>query len=60
MITNNAERVYEDAPLKFLELIQLLRAARLEDLEQLWSQYRNKPAYRWFTVLTVFKHLNKI
>lgn len=46
MITNNAERVYEDAPLKFLELIQLLRAARLEDLEQLWSQYRNKPAYR--------------
>lgn len=46
MITNNAERVHEDAPLKFLELIQLLRAARLEDMEQLWSQYRNKPAYR--------------
>lgn len=46
MIANNVERVHEEFPLKFLELIQLLRAARFEDLEMLWSQYRNKPAYR--------------
>uniref|UniRef100_A0A8C4IXH1 Phosvitin n=1 Tax=Dicentrarchus labrax TaxID=13489 RepID=A0A8C4IXH1_DICLA len=43
LVTNNVERVHEDAPLKFLELIQLLRAARFEDLEMLWSQYRLKP-----------------
>lgn len=46
LITHNVERVHEDAPLKFLELIQLLRAAQFEDLEMLWRQYRNKPAYR--------------
>eukprot|EP00064_Thunnus_orientalis_P004478 superscaffoldBa00000407_g4490 len=46
LITHNVEKVHEDAPLKFLELIQILRAARFEDLEMLWSQYRNKPAYR--------------
>ncbi|XP_051232512.1 vitellogenin isoform X3 [Dicentrarchus labrax] len=46
LVTNNVERVHEDAPLKFLELIQLLRAARFEDLEMLWSQYRLKPAFR--------------
>lgn len=46
MIKNNVERVHEDAPLKLLELIQLFRAARVEDLELLWRQYRNKPAYR--------------
>uniref|UniRef100_UPI0037E8BB2B vitellogenin-1-like n=1 Tax=Semicossyphus pulcher TaxID=241346 RepID=UPI0037E8BB2B len=46
LVTHNVERVHEDAPLKFLELIQLLRAARFEDLEMLWSQYRTRPAYR--------------
>ncbi|XP_070764345.1 vitellogenin-1-like [Enoplosus armatus] len=46
LVANNVERVHEDAPLKFLELIQLLRAARFEDLEMLWSQFKTKPAYR--------------
>ncbi|XP_076582010.1 vitellogenin-like isoform X2 [Chaetodon auriga] len=46
LVAHNMERVHEDAPLKFLELIQVLRAARFEDLEMLWSQYRTKPAYR--------------
>ncbi|KAK1896871.1 Vitellogenin-1 [Dissostichus eleginoides] len=46
LVAHNVERVHEDAPLKFLELIQLLRNARFEDLEMLWSQYRTKPAYR--------------
>ncbi|CAJ1060689.1 vitellogenin-1-like [Xyrichtys novacula] len=46
LVTHNVEKVHEDAPLKFLELIQLLRVARYEDLEMLWSQYRTQPAYR--------------
>ncbi|XP_022593896.1 vitellogenin-like [Seriola dumerili] len=46
LVTHNMVRVHEDAPLKFLELIQVLRAAHFEDLEMLWSQYRNRPAYR--------------
>ncbi|XP_070687992.1 vitellogenin-like isoform X2 [Pempheris klunzingeri] len=46
LVTNNVERVHEDAPLKFLEFIQLLREARFEDLEMLWSQYRTRPAFR--------------
>nr|BAD93695.1 vitellogenin [Verasper moseri] len=46
LVTHNVERVHEDAPLKFLELIQVLRAAQFEDLEMLWSQFRNRPAYR--------------
>lgn len=47
LVIHNAERVHEDAPLKFLELIQLLRAARFEDLEMTWSQYKRIPAHRW-------------
>ncbi|XP_053287447.1 vitellogenin-1 [Pleuronectes platessa] len=46
LVTHNVERVHEDAPLKFLELIQVLRVAQLEDLEMLWSQFKNRPAYR--------------
>uniref|UniRef100_A0A4W6F8P8 Uncharacterized protein n=1 Tax=Lates calcarifer TaxID=8187 RepID=A0A4W6F8P8_LATCA len=46
LVAHNVERVHEDAPLKFLELIQVLRAAHFADLEMLWSQFRNKPAYR--------------
>nr|BAE43870.1 vitellogenin [Pagrus major] len=46
LVTHNMQTVHEDAPLKFLELIQLLRSARFEDLEMLWSQYRTRPAYR--------------
>ncbi|KAK5907203.1 hypothetical protein CesoFtcFv8_005080 [Champsocephalus esox] len=46
LVAHSVERVHEDAPLKFLELIQLLRNARFEDLEIIFSQYRTKPAYR--------------
>ncbi|XP_060889620.1 vitellogenin-1-like [Labrus mixtus] len=46
LVINNVQRVHEDAPLKFLELIQLLRAARYEDLETLWNNYIGMPAYR--------------
>ncbi|KAI4828972.1 hypothetical protein KUCAC02_023037 [Chaenocephalus aceratus] len=46
LVAHNVERVHEDAPLKFLELIQLLRNAHCEDLEMLFNQYKTKPAYR--------------
>nr|AWI62945.1 VtgAa [Scophthalmus maximus] len=46
LVAHNVETVHEDAPLKFLELIQVLRAARFEDLQMLWRQYRNRPTYR--------------
>lgn len=47
LVAHNVETVHEDAPLKFLELIQVLRAARFEDLQMLWRQYRNRPTYRF-------------
>nr|XP_043900018.1 vitellogenin-like [Solea senegalensis] len=46
LVTHNVDKVHDDAPLKFLELIQVLRAAHLVDLERLWIQYRNRPIYR--------------
>lgn len=46
LVTYNVEKVHEDAPLKFVELIQLLRVASFERIEALWTQYKVKPAYR--------------
>ncbi|KAM3876385.1 vitellogenin-like [Diretmus argenteus] len=46
LVTYNAAKVHEDAPLKFIELIQLLRVARFESIEALWTQYKARPAYR--------------
>ncbi|KAK2835459.1 hypothetical protein Q5P01_015943 [Channa striata] len=46
LVIYNVETVHENAPLKFLELVQVLRAANLEDLGMLWSQYRAKPVHR--------------
>ncbi|KAM4629838.1 vitellogenin-like [Polymixia lowei] len=46
LVTNNIEKVNEDAPLRFLELVQLLREAHLQDIEMIWNQYKLKPAYR--------------
>uniref|UniRef100_A0A8C7XLB9 Vitellogenin domain-containing protein n=1 Tax=Oryzias sinensis TaxID=183150 RepID=A0A8C7XLB9_9TELE len=48
LVTHNAEKVNDHAPLKYLELIQLLRLARYEDLEVLWSKYRNMPSHRFW------------
>jgi len=45
-VTYNVEKVHEDAPLKFVELIQLLRVASFDSIEALWTQYKVKPAYR--------------
>nr|AAK15157.1 vitellogenin B [Melanogrammus aeglefinus] len=49
LVTYNVAKVHEDAPLKFVELIQLLRVVSYERVDALWSQYKVKPAYRhWF------------
>lgn len=45
-MTNNEAKVHEDAPLKFIELIQLLRVARFETIEALWNQVKAKPDHR--------------
>uniref|UniRef100_A0AAR2M0H6 Vitellogenin domain-containing protein n=1 Tax=Pygocentrus nattereri TaxID=42514 RepID=A0AAR2M0H6_PYGNA len=46
LAANNVDMVHEDAPLKFLELIQLLRAATFENIEAIWNQHKTKPLHR--------------
>jgi len=46
LVTLNAGKAQEDSPLKFIELIQLLRVARYESIEALWSQFKAKNDYR--------------
>ncbi|CAM4655392.1 unnamed protein product [Leuciscus chuanchicus] len=46
LVENNVAMVHDDAPLKFVELIQLLRAATLENIEAIWAQFKDKPVYR--------------
>ncbi|CAK6958104.1 vitellogenin-2-like [Scomber scombrus] len=46
LVTFNVAKVHEDAPLKFIELVQLLRVAKLESIEALWTQFKVRPDYR--------------
>ncbi|XP_070816139.1 vitellogenin-2-like isoform X2 [Chaetodon trifascialis] len=46
LVAFNVAKVHEDAPLKFIELIQLLRVARFESIEALWTQFKARPSYR--------------
>ncbi|KAL1251198.1 hypothetical protein QQF64_018994 [Cirrhinus molitorella] len=46
MVINNVGMVHDDAPLKFVQLVQLLRAATLENIEAIWAQFKNEPVYR--------------
>ncbi|XP_043078158.1 vitellogenin-like [Puntigrus tetrazona] len=46
LVVNNVAMVHDDAPLKFLQLVQLLRAATLENFEAVWAQFKNEPVYR--------------
>ncbi|XP_075341558.1 vitellogenin-1-like [Odontesthes bonariensis] len=46
LVTHNVESVNAHAPLKFLELIQILRAARYEDLVMSWDEYRQMSSHR--------------
>lgn len=38
--------VHDDAPLKFVQLVQLLRVATWENIEAIWAQFKDKPIYR--------------
>ncbi|KAK9967421.1 hypothetical protein ABG768_001823 [Culter alburnus] len=46
LVANNVAMVHDDAPLKFVQLVQLLRAATLENIEAIWAQFKDKPVYR--------------
>ncbi|XP_043078191.1 vitellogenin-like [Puntigrus tetrazona] len=46
LVANNVAMVHDDAPLKFVQLIQLLRVSTLENIEAIWAQFKDKPAYR--------------
>ncbi|XP_042564889.1 vitellogenin isoform X4 [Clupea harengus] len=46
LVANNVAKVHEDAPLKFIQLIQVLRVASLENIEAIWSQFKARPEYR--------------
>lgn len=46
LVTFNVAKVHEDAPLKFIELIQLLRVARYESIKALWAQFKVRPDHR--------------
>nr|AAI54733.1 Vtg2 protein [Danio rerio] len=46
LVENNVAMVRDDAPLKFVQLVQFLRAATLKDTEAIWAQFKDKPVYR--------------
>lgn len=46
LVENNAATVHKDAPLKFVQLVQLMRVATRENIEAIWGQCKNKPTHR--------------
>ncbi|KAM9461345.1 vitellogenin-like isoform 1-T1 [Clarias gariepinus] len=46
LVENNAATVHKDAPLKFVQLVQLMRVAIRENIEAIWGQCKNKPTHR--------------
>lgn len=46
LVNFNVDRVHEDAPLKFIEFIQVLRVAHRDAIEALWTRFKTKPDYR--------------
>ncbi|XP_026091760.1 vitellogenin [Carassius auratus] len=46
LATKNLEEVHEDVPLKFIQLIQLMRFASLDAIEGIWFQFKTKPNFR--------------
>ncbi|KAJ8376408.1 hypothetical protein SKAU_G00069880 [Synaphobranchus kaupii] len=46
LVANNMAAVHEDAPLKFVQLVQLLRVASYESIDAIWAQFKAKPAFR--------------
>ncbi|XP_072555899.1 vitellogenin-like [Paramormyrops kingsleyae] len=46
LVTNNIDEVHEDAPLKFVQLVQLLRVAKSDMINAIWAQAKAKPTFR--------------
>uniref|UniRef100_H3BVT1 Vitellogenin 2 n=1 Tax=Tetraodon nigroviridis TaxID=99883 RepID=H3BVT1_TETNG len=46
LVNFNVAKVHEDAPLKFIELIQVLRVVQFKTIEELWERFKAKPDYR--------------
>lgn len=46
LVNFNVATVHEDAPLKFIEFIQVLRVAQLDAIEALWTKFKARPDYR--------------
>ncbi|XP_038855683.1 vitellogenin isoform X2 [Salvelinus namaycush] len=46
LVTYNTAELHEDAPLKFVQFIQLLRMAKSETIDAIWAEFKDKPAYR--------------
>uniref|UniRef100_A0A674F735 Vitellogenin n=1 Tax=Salmo trutta TaxID=8032 RepID=A0A674F735_SALTR len=46
LVTYDTAQVHDDAPLKFMKFIQLLRMASYETIEAIWAEFKAKPAYR--------------
>ncbi|CAL8271931.1 unnamed protein product [Arctogadus glacialis] len=53
LVINNMQTVHEEAPMKFLELIQVLRKSNIVDIDQIWSQFKSKPDYRQWILDTL-------
>uniref|UniRef100_A0A673XY60 Vitellogenin domain-containing protein n=1 Tax=Salmo trutta TaxID=8032 RepID=A0A673XY60_SALTR len=48
LIEYNVAKVHVDAPLKFIQLVQLMRVASYESIKAIWNQFKAKPAFRYW------------
>ncbi|XP_073699963.1 vitellogenin [Garra rufa] len=46
LATKKLEEVHEDIPLKFIQLVQLMRFADVDAIEGIWSQFKTRPNFR--------------
>ncbi|XP_076880445.1 vitellogenin-like [Brachyhypopomus gauderio] len=53
LVENNVNKVHDDAPLKYVQLVQLLRFATMDDIEAIWAQYKTKHDYRRWILDTI-------
>lgn len=46
VVNFNVAKVHEDAPLRFIELVQVLRVVQIETIKEVWGRFKTKPDYR--------------
>lgn len=51
LVEYNVAKVHVDAPLKFIQLVQLMRVASYESIKAIWNQFKAKPAFRYFQMI---------